>query len=316
MKNITLKLSIFSMILLSTILFSCKEEPPMRSDDGIRITNSTTFSNPYDSVGIWHNIILSEFENQLDIRVFNSEYDTTIIYSPQTHDSILLHCFVDAFNETNFTTNLTFSQLKDFDEHTNWRAFLVNDTTFNSLNNIKDSLNVTLTMAGASQRDKNYCLRIIEAAKSCFENTNQVNELYLVWHDSLDVITNDISNVSWHQNEYFALMMLSVITYSTEFWENNPNLLTALTLKSKTQLLASNKDKFNRAVAIGALCADASGAIAGAAYGAGGGTVVMPFLGTLTGAGFGAIAGAAVNSGFIKGIGEAVETIWDAFDLW
>lgn len=61
MTRITIKkLSIVSMIFLSTFLFSCKEEPPVRSGDGIRITNSTTFSNPYDSVGIVHNLILNQ----------------------------------------------------------------------------------------------------------------------------------------------------------------------------------------------------------------------------------------------------------------
>jgi len=60
MKHITLKLSIFSMILLSTILFSCKEEPPVRSGEGIRITNSSTLTianplNPYDNAGVLHN---------------------------------------------------------------------------------------------------------------------------------------------------------------------------------------------------------------------------------------------------------------------
>ncbi len=62
MKNITLKLSFFSMILLSTLMWSCKEELPVKENEFIEAKNSysstLTISNPnnyMDYVGEWHN---------------------------------------------------------------------------------------------------------------------------------------------------------------------------------------------------------------------------------------------------------------------
>ncbi len=103
MKYITLKLSIYSMILLSTILFSCNEEPPVRSGDGIRITNSATITyNDYltavNDVGTHHNECMDTLYNKL-LRIKN-EID------PHPQDSI---------NDFIYNEVINFAEDKNYD---------------------------------------------------------------------------------------------------------------------------------------------------------------------------------------------------------
>ena len=64
MKNTTLSISIATMILLSTFVWSCKEDPLLKYDEKVSENYiSSTFTNPYDSIGIAHNIALDEFIN-------------------------------------------------------------------------------------------------------------------------------------------------------------------------------------------------------------------------------------------------------------
>ncbi len=49
------------------LVWSCKEDPAQNSDEKFKYTiTSTTFTNPYDSIGIVHNLILDEFNSRQD----------------------------------------------------------------------------------------------------------------------------------------------------------------------------------------------------------------------------------------------------------
>lgn len=196
MKNITLKLSFLSIFLLSTILFSCKEEPPVRSGDAIRITNSGTFSeNPLEWVGEQHNILYESIMDTVNI----SNWDSTWVDESFKNYLIEFIDFPNSYMEN--LTNEYLSYLGDYDSLTN-----------KFINEVTQATHI-------SSKEKYYALRMINFSIKSLSADSIANYQEII--DSIYAIESDIMNETWDSSEVFAFFCISMMKHSYEMHIDN-----------------------------------------------------------------------------------------------
>ncbi len=163
MKNITPKLSI-AMILLSTILFSCKEEVPVKSVEFVKTNNSSTSSNPNDFYGIHHNAILDYYKDSLRFNVLNR---------------IILHN--GNYLVTDSCLNNIFKSCKNY--------CLINGYTANQIDNVIDSINNFIYEYNLITEVNNK-----DAYKSIYNEIGSINSS-LVINNKIDSATYEAINL-------------------------------------------------------------------------------------------------------------------------
>ena len=198
MKNITLKLSIFSMILLSTILFSCKEEPPVRSVGEFyqNLTTNITYTGYIDSVnmvGLQHNEFLDSIHNKL-LLIKNGEEQ-----QPQL-----------TLNEFLFDEIISFANLKNYDFNLidSTQLFLLDSFNLNQFLNTYTDL-TPLSMSILSSLDS----IIIELTLDNI-SLSQFNQFC---NSKINVAFN-IDSVF---EKYYVGSVLSVSKHSANYWNDN-----------------------------------------------------------------------------------------------
>ncbi|ROL61123.1 hypothetical protein D9V86_07425 [Bacteroidetes/Chlorobi group bacterium ChocPot_Mid] len=280
------------------LTIACNEKPSDNSIQKVIKPHYTEFINPYDSVGIKHNILLSDIMSYLDL---NPQLLTSVQAPSLSFDSLIASLVCNAYINTNINSNCTINN--------SLTAYYFYDTQ--SLSNTPDTINIGSIFNStiesilliATTRDYNYCQRIYHAIEFCSDENNYPNNqaAFLALNDSLTSISNSMGLESWISNEYFSLEMLSVAIHSCQFWQNY--FLIHSMYKQKHPVVQEKATA--RQVAI--VAADCVGALHGAYKGAiiSSGTAI----GTLVGAVGGGIIGAISYSAGMAGLFE----IWDAW---
>lgn len=302
MKNITLKLSIFSMILLSTILFSCKEEPPVRSGDGIRITNSSTltYSNPdnyMDYLGEWHNDALDYIYTYHSAEIASNlsyaeiaegmaawmHQRQDIIVTAQDLESELIHVYDTTQIYVNYSKAILYDSLD------------LNATQINYMNQAFNIFSVVLT---PSQDTLTYLEDLMDA--------------FFDFED--DVLTDNTLDSS---QKAIILITSSVLRHSFYYWNSHIDYLYDITSLSTNDNLKTKKvnpkllgfwDDAWDAISFVAE-SDAVGAVAGGAGAAVGAFV----LNVAPGAGQVAYGGAIAGGAVAGGVGNSIV---DSYNKW
>ncbi len=193
MKHITLKFSIFSIVLISLVLWSCKEELPVRDEiinKPITFPSSTFNQNPLEWAGIQHNLLYDSLVNNLDYSVWDSTWiDTNFVDS-----SIKFINFQNSYLE-----NLGKEYL-----------FLLGD-----LDALTDKIIYDVTIANhITVKEKNYALKMINFSIKTLSPDSAANSQEVL--DSIYSIEDDILNETWNENEMFAFFCISMMKHSYE----------------------------------------------------------------------------------------------------
>ncbi len=301
MKNITLKLSIFSMILLSTFLWSCKEEPLINNSEGeygrnLILADSSDFSYlSYDLIGQWHN----EYLDSLYERILNEEYDF-----PNSEG------YLD-------TTTINFSVY--FIENIKGKDAFGMDTVVPHPSQVPTSMSEFINSNTFSSQT-NSILNNINIAINLLDN----NDDLIAYQTTINSLKNQASSISVLNEKYMLLSCLSVAQYSAEYWwdTTNVNKWDALepteyinNSNEKTQLFKSEKnvmnDKLlysvhNKEILLSDVLASGAGAVDGALIGSAAGP-----WGAIAGAMAGACVGGGAGSLSSAIVDWAVSTFWD-----
>lgn len=205
MKHITLKLSIFSMILFSTFLWSCKEEPPVRSDDGINIKNYivnpdttiTLTAEDFDFIGQTHNAILDHiydnYRHYIDTSTNRDFIDSIIILASNDYMNNY-YLYKDSLNHS----PLNYSEMYSYHSSVPFT---------NSMNT-----NINLTGSNYSNETKSYLLQLDSIVKNATTPSVCLNAIS-------DLNDNAFSNLDEYEIVHY--MWVSSVAYnSVEYWSN------------------------------------------------------------------------------------------------
>lgn len=202
MKNITHKICIASLILLSFIVWSCKEDPTgMLNNDVTNKSLNSSYTinnpiNPYDSAGVIHN---ESMEYLLD----NREYFGNNIDSMCTEIVSLLGDYFEVRNPSNVSNPSTYYR----------------DSIYNFLFNQRNkSLSQLYAVGGYSQLAIDMNDSILTLAGYHAQNGNNlgafINEIKLL---ETEILTENNLNTN---EKKWLLSQTSILRYSSVFWNN------------------------------------------------------------------------------------------------
>lgn len=205
------------MIFLSTILFSCKEEPPLRSDDGIRITNS--IQNPdlqlLDSIDIIHNETLFHLDEYLS-QNFNSCSSGDFLSFNNTMSSFMLSNYGFSTTATQIPNNLKDILLDNCDDLDEMIQELKNDAI--------SGINSSTFSQYCSSYERNIVLNAINFMTDTtnFSGCTDAFEALSKIDDYADSTINLINNMTMNDSldKTFGLICLKTLKGSAQFWTN------------------------------------------------------------------------------------------------
>jgi len=255
MKHITLKLSIFSMILLSTFLWSCKEEPLAKVGNDINYTTSTTFSNPYDSVGVEHNNLLAYYHNN------NLPHDSTHLMLYNFEGDFFatvgdLDNYLEIMGDYYIVNNI-YSESQVDSQRENIKDFFMEVGLFSELN---DTLVLNFLFDHVDDIfDEAFVMNYIDSINYSILSPmiNDYKNLDLIsFNNRIENFPWDTLNTSVYSN---ALKFEAVYRKSKEYWYPN-----GFETKAASLLMAPNYEALDQAnEAIAVLGADALGTVLG-----------------------------------------------------
>ncbi len=241
------------MILLSTILFSCKEEPPVNSTQNLRILNSVSlydFTNDVNTVGSLHNEYLDSMYTLLS-KIKNDEIEQPDIpLLDYLIGNSLSFAYVNGFDNSNVDT----TGISDF----YFNPIAINDILTTDTILSQSAKNMLISLDSVFNVYSNDGITLMQFETYC--NTN-INIAY-----SLDSITE----------AYVVGIALSVAKNSANYWNTNFDdwidlLEEESSIQIKNELKHQNKNN-NRLLALSpeakrVISADVAGAVGGAVHG-------------------------------------------------
>ena len=251
----------------------------------------------YDSVGIYHNIIMSSFYEITE----NEGFDTN-----QTFSSYLFNTLKRSFISNGITVEECFQEeIDDFIDYSQlYESIIQIDLSDSSdlcmkpyFDNIRRLINVEMKDS-LSSLEKSYLNMMFSAIESAYNHTDDLNSFYTYVESELNIIKNSMLNDTWNEDEHIAIISFVVMEYSFElvrnkFLEVPPGIqpeIFGLSDKQKQNLWAAAH-----------VTGDVIGGTIGAVIGAKAGTCVGP-LGSLWGAIKGATKGALMGTGTVNAI--------------
>lgn len=272
------------------------------------LSNTITYSqNPYDSVGINHNILMTYSDSLFCLDYLNSErWDNIQPFSPQFKDLICSYG-AKAFALSHIDNSQTQDGLNLLFDSTGIYEFSRDLWVDFDITTIWDSIHTNI-LSQYSYKDSLYTAKVLDVFKNTIQNDR--DSLYLV--NSLASLQSEMLQQSWDSNDFLAFCTVSVAIHSVNFWFNYDfdklypddnskiaeynNKNSELCKPKKKGISKKERDKVY-------IAATAAGDVMGAVLGSSGGPA-----GTLGGAWGGTKLGFAVSS--------AVETLGSWLSLW
>lgn len=293
MKHITLKFSILSLVFISLVLWSCKEELPVKEKEFIEVNNfySSTFtiSNPnnyMDYIGEWHNECIDFIYNYHGVYPASNLTKNEIAYVMD----IWFHQKTGIIIQTNSLENELLVMLDSIETYT----ALSNAQLYNLLNlNTNQILYMNQVF--------NLCSNILTPTQDTLTYLTDVIDAF---NDLENTVLNDNSLDS--NQKVIVLITSSVLKHSFYYWNSHINLFYDLPYAKRSfKLLGFWADAWDAVSFVGSR--DAGGAVAGAA----GGAATTWAINVIPGAGqaaYGAsIAGGAAGGAVATSIGYACD---------
>ena len=294
MKNITPKLSI-AMILLSTILFSCKEETPLYNEQLAQRSSSATYTaNPVEWCGGMHNELFDSLSNNINLNNWDSTWvDTSFV------EYVLLHPTAEFSSYSPQVINMAREYLYFLGDYDS----LINKFT----EEISNASHIT-------DKEKSYVLRMVEFSIKALSSDSVANAQEVL--DSINSIESDILSEYWEEDEVFALFSISMMKYSYAMHINNS--LEGIRYNYVEKNLAFNHKRhnkqYNQLLRIRLIGNKTMAGVCGLADWTVGAGVFLGATGSTGGLGVGAGLYAGVKAGGIAS--SVVAGIGAYFDWW
>jgi len=251
----------------------------------------------YDSIGIYHNIIMASFYDIID----NEGFDTN-----QTFNGFLYNTLKRSFISNGITVEECFQEeIDNFIDYSQlYESIIQLDLSDSSelsmepyFDNIRRIINVEMRDS-LSSLEKFYLNKMFSAIESAYNHTDDLYVFYTNVEYELNIIKNSMLNETWNEDEHIAIITFVVLKRSFELVRNR--FLAVPPGKQPEIFGLSDKQKHNLWVAAH-ITGDVIGGTIGAVIGAKAGTCVGP-LGSLWGAIKGATKGALMGTGAVASI--------------
>ena len=306
-------MSNFKYLLLSILLFSfsCNEN---REYDLISkyssSTNSVNFINPYEQVGVEHNILMTEFVRLFDSIRTNQSIDT-LGYPLEMKNwvlPIIRTTFYNIYPEATFSTQ-TFDSVYNEMEII---SYLDNNGSYEFMfNQAKDYIDVY-----ATNKDSIYTMNFLNDIKSLLDNYEGETDILV---DFLGIINQHeavILNEQWDSTESFSLGIIAVAKHSCQFWQQYFAQSPTVSDKHQFYFIQETKKDPKKGIEKGVVVAsDAVGSIVGSIEGAMIGSGISPVAGTIRGYYVGKVVGAVSASSSALAVIELIDW-WKKIGEW
>ena len=301
------KYTLLVVIVFATMLFhSCEDDTQIVVKDALKNPNINPGgqvvyfdANPYEQIGIDHNIVMDEIYDLLYECFKNGNYDNCLLNSDSS--LVMDMVFSDAFSidfrqaliNTGFiSTTVTIQEIRsEFRTSITeiWDESMQLTALYDEMIEVLDS--------SSTQQDKEYTLAIYNALLKSINNNTIYSLRKIAINLKLGSLEQIMYSLPWHLDEHFAFKCLAITRHST-------NLFTENGTQGKISLIyLGKKKKSSKYWKAAAITADAAGAVVGAV----GGAIATAPIGGL-GALWGAFVGGAKAS-------AAVLTAKMAYDL-
>jgi len=292
------KLKLLSLLMISMLLLSCEDNKDFGIvTNNINYTNSINQENPYEQVGIVHNILLTEFVRLYDSTKNVEEIDT-LVYPYEIRSwtiPILYKTFNNIFPENTFSIQAMDS--------------IYNEIEAISYINNSGSYEFMYAQAKyfidsyATSKDSTYLTNFLSDIESLLDNFDSNTDILIDYMAIINKHESLILSQQWDSTESFSLGFLAVAKHSCEFWQQyfnqiqNYNQIQTSNNHYKYNIQETKKDPKQQVLKGVVVTCDAVGSIVGSIKGAILGSTLGGPLATLGGYYVGKLYGAVIGSG-------------------
>lgn len=291
------------LILISMILLSCTENEEIyiitKNSNYANILNQT---NPYEQVGIYHNILLTEFVRLFDSTKNADEIDT--LGYPNEIRSWTIPMLYKTFKNI-FPVNYISLQTMDSIYNETEALYYLNEN--GSYEFMFDQAKYFIDTY-ATSKDSTYLINFLNDIEYLIDNFDSNTDILIDYMAIINQHESLILSQQWDSTESFSLGFLAVAKHSCTFWQQYYTQNQASSNKYYNNYIQETKKDPKKQVLKGiVVTCDAVGSIVGSIKGAISGSAIGGPLGTIGGYYAGKVYGAVVGSGTALGVISLVD---------